>query len=199
MKNTLQIISLAIISSLLLFSCGTSKSFNKSRYNNNYYIGMSKKENVNNISSNSALQQTDPEVRTESKTPQKEEPSVDVNKESDITTGPLVTEVELDQIKNQKIATNETSSKEEIEKTNSRDRNSKVHKIIKDKYEKIQENASQNNRSGDALSLLWIIILVLLILWALGWGFGGFGLGGLIHVLAVIALILLILWLLRVI
>ena len=160
---------------------------------------MSKKENVNNISSNSALQQTDPEVRTESKTPLKEEPSVDVNKESEITTGSLVTEVELDQIKSQKIATNETSSKEEIEKTNSRDRNCKVHKIIKNKYEKIQENASQYNRSGDALSLLWIIILVLLILWALGWGFGGFGLGGLIHVLAVIALILLILWLLRVI
>ncbi len=53
--------------------------------------------------------------------------------------------------------------------------------------------------NGDALSLLWIVILVLLILWAIGFIAGGFGLGGLIHVLLVIALVLLILWLLRII
>jgi len=50
---------------------------------------------------------------------------------------------------------------------------------------------------GEALSLLWIVIVVLLILWALGLIAGEFG--GLIHLLLVIALILLILWLLRII
>lgn len=53
--------------------------------------------------------------------------------------------------------------------------------------------------SGDALSLLWIVIVVLLILWAIGLLAGGWGLGGLINLLLLIAVILLILWLLRII
>ncbi len=72
-------------------------------------------------------------------------------------------------------------------------------KLIKKLSLKSMKKSTPAPIVGEALSLLWIVILVLVILWLLGFITGGFGLGGLIHLLLLIALILLILWLLRII
>jgi cobalamin biosynthesis Mg chelatase CobN len=55
------------------------------------------------------------------------------------------------------------------------------------------------NHSGDALSLIWIVIVIVLLFYLIALLAGGLGLGGLIHLLLIVILVLAILWLLRVI
>ncbi len=51
---------------------------------------------------------------------------------------------------------------------------------------------------GEALSLLWLLIVILLVLYIAGLLFDNFGAGWIIHLLLVAALVLFILWLLRI-
>ena len=201
MNNLAKINCLLLISMTLLFSCGSSKTFNKRHYNNRYYIGMSDRERTKN---DKVLED---EVSTE----------VPAFTQERIITPPGSTHGSgsegLEVTKQEQAVTEDLNSKEDASPDdvsgNSPDRSALRDHVSgyvnqyrvkqSDTMSEFKEGVSASSADGDALSLLWVIVIVLLILWVLGYAAGGFGLGGLIHVLLVIALILLILWLLRII
>jgi len=196
MKKIITYASLFLITAILLTSCGNSKSFKQRHYNNKYYIGISKSKSID-LSENKEVEQDEKVGSTSSinlieEKIEKEENFIDHNDiliESDIETN--IVEEEKSGKKIAPFSIN--SSKQENTKSN-------LYSLAKLKQTIGQKKQKSNyNSRGDALSLLWIVIIILIILWAIGFAFGSASMGGLIHLLLLIALILLILWLLRVI
>jgi len=202
MKNFKKIFNLSIcciLAAAAILSCNSSKSFSQRHYNNRYYIGMSKKDASESVSTNET----------------KETIKADQNQTTENTFVSPVTEDEKNNEMNEtENVVAENSQKDDLKDGEGTKQSGTSLKNKTDKEDKFQEYPysvidttlnekvkAQTGSEGDVLSLVWIIIVVLLIFWALGLilGVGSVSLGYLIHILLVIALILLILWLLRVI
>lgn len=195
MKRITYALFLFVVTTTLLFSCNSSKSFHQKHHQKHNYIRLDQKESADII--DHTLMDDDSEDKTQA---------------SNTTNNSVRTEAGangLSQIDDVKTANSDFESKaipttndNRINQSVEQTKDTKSIKIIPSSISKKINNTRKkmsSTRSGDALSILWIVILVLIILWLLGWLSGGLGLGGFIHVLAVIALILLILWLLRII
>lgn len=205
MKNSIKFCLLLTLSSVLFFACGSSRSLTKKHYNNRYYIGMSKSENAkaeekstNNSASTEVIKTETTITAVETKT--ETVPTTQTN--SAIEPPDMSANSTTVNTDDEKKSIDQSTDKQPSQTVKNKDAKFKITEFpyaITKKIVDTKEKLSVQSAEGDALSLLWIVIIVLLILWALGWLAGGLGMGGLIHVLLIIALILLILWLLRVI
>ncbi|MBA3682870.1 MAG: hypothetical protein H0W73_17150 [Bacteroidetes bacterium] len=195
MKNVLRIIILTIITSFIFSSCSNKLSITKRKYNKGYYVSHSHKKH--NVKDQQAPTSVKPEINEAAE-------AIVVKPKTQITAedknAPLLS------ASVSKPTENSSSVKNSAKTTSAPALNKKHYKVKQ--LEKLMpskfytqeiKNKLSARSDGEALSLLWIIIVVVLLLYLLGLLFGGFGLGGAIHVLAVIFLVLLILWLLRII
>jgi len=191
-KITIPFLLFCIIASVILSSCSSTNSITKRRYTKGYYISHTKSRHTQPVKhEKAALAKISTPIQVVPKNDGANLPQE--NKSFPITIGtPVVT------------ANNSPVAHPGKNKVAVKDPNNLVLKhnalpaefSVKKPFKSIDKSLIQKH-SGDALSLLWIVIVVLLILWLVGL-IGGNVLGGLIHLLLIIALILLILWLLRI-
>lgn len=196
MKRIITYAALFLVPAMLLTACGTGKSLTQRHYNNRYYIGMSKAEStetseIRNVEKDEKVNSTSSSALFEEAV-QHEEVTVyyDTNPTELANETTQVEEKESRKLNIPSLINTSTDERKLVDQYSV----SKLKNTITSK-----KQSANYDRSGEALSLLWIVILILIILWAFGFAFGGVSTGGLIHLLLVIALILLILWLLRVI
>ena len=192
MKKLFTLSIIFILAGIILSSCNTS-SVMKRRYNKGYYVHHKAKPSEPKTHQAVADNKAQAPLMV---APKKTEQLPSVNNTDVITNSPVAT---ADAVKQK-----DTRSQAVALKNN----NKGLLKSIPAQYSikkpiKTLRNVSTDLRKsshaeGDALSLLWILIVVLLVLYLVGLLTGEFGIGGLIHVLAVIILVLLILWLLRI-
>lgn len=185
MKNLFKITLMFIVASILFVSCKTM-SVTKRHYNKGYYVSHSSKKSTKDgiaLKKDHKVEALAPKTSAVSSS-KKEEPELLA---SSFTHNEIITpEVKTRRATENRIRYAETSKAQTIKD------------VVKSPF-KITKMVPSADRSGDALSLIWLLIVVILIVYILGLLFDGFGLGGLIHILAVIALVLLVLWLLRII
>lgn len=191
MKNLFTLTVIAILSSILLSSCGSGMSITKRRYTKGYYVNRTPKpadtkEAITTKnpkqSSEPVIVQVMPEVKKNAEKQTVQNSNTD-NKNTELARA--VTKKESVQ--------NQDFRKQQVNNVFSDFSIQQPFKTIDKAIDTYKLSADSDD---DGLSLFWIIILVLLILWALGFISGNFG--GVVHVLLIIALVLLILWLLKV-
>lgn len=192
MKKFIKLSLICLISGFFFTSCNSKMLVTKRLYNDGYHVS------YNNGKSNKDLQKN----KKEEVAPKAEVHSSDAVVYNDQVA--LDAPVAVEQQSNTQVNTsrNETSFVEKMSKAPIYQKITEKAKSIEKAITPEKKNTCSVNeasdKTDDAYSLLWILVLVLVILWALGYLAGGLGLGGLINILLVIALILLILWLLRV-
>ncbi len=189
MKKLITLSFLAIITSLLFSACSTKLFITKRHYTKGFYIAHSK-EKKQAIKFNEAEK-----IITKNKVSEFHNQTQEMVIDHNYGKSPIPVVCTYAN-ENKKIPI-ETSLQQTEKKTSSNKILDLKQSIKQFKNEQFKSKFPTASRSGDGLSLFWIVILVILILWALGLLSGGFG--GLINLLLLIALILLILWLLRVI
>lgn len=203
--KTFNLILLIACSALLFYGCGASKSFKQKHYNNRYYVGITKKEAVEDKEEQGVKDNFESEKE---EIVDLESPIANYNNKQGVDSkGQIISIIDESVITDPIISIEQTSTFYSsanilglvLQQDSRNFKSNHIYSFIKNKKGRQKTVIKPASGDRDSLSLLWIVILVILILWAIGWGFGGFGLGGLIHVLALIALILLILWLLRII
>jgi len=201
MKNLKKIFTISIyfiLAGITLVSCHSGKSFSQRHYKNRDYTGIGKSDRPESTLKN--------ETNETAKVDQKQTPETFI-------VAPVVEEINNSETigtEDPAIAKSENNDLAAVEEFNENRspfnyRANNIDKIQENFFAPIKHTIDERKKSayasseGQALSLLWIVILVLIILWALGILVGGVNIGGLINILLVIALILLILWLLRII
>lgn len=197
MKKVFTFSITCLILSILVASCGSSATFTKRRYNKGYYVSTNfKKHSVE-------TQQDEEESKGQIEINETPENTVTASNNTENTNSEIRSAEHSDAVNTENESNQESNrveeQKEETTKPSSiQTLKNNLNPIVKLKTTIADKKSKHPSHSdGDALSLLWIVIVVLIILWALGLIAGEFG--GLIHLLLVIALILLILWLLRII
>jgi Flp pilus assembly protein TadB len=206
MKNLTKICLLVIGTSTLLTSCG-NMTFTKRHYNKGYYVDLGLNQGVkNNKVKDQEKRQNKVKIIEETK--QNEVFLAEINNSSNYEQENVSASVN-DGFQNIAPAVEKTTYEKSVKIEGSKNSNeTSSFTKLKDKAQnlrlfskvnKMQKKAMKSPASGEAHSLLWIIVVVILILWLIGFLFGGFGVGNLYNLLLLIALILLILWLLRII
>lgn len=205
MRNISNFCLLLAFSTALFYSCGSSKSFSDKHYNNRYYIGMTKKEKVKDSevdSNNNFIKSEREEITSSERISSKVEKQTETILSSESNPSTDQTEVLKNHAEDEPGSIKSTKpkfSEQSVEKREPHFSMDKLPSFITKKIDHKTTISANSPPRGDALSLLWIIILILLILWLVGWLVGGFGIGGFIHLIALVAVVLLILWLLRII
>jgi hypothetical protein len=191
MKNLFKISLILLVAGVIFASCNSSLSITKRRYNKGYYVQhshhkhVSPKDNepdkVNTAKKDheeflALAKASEQEQAGTSGSARPEQPKViaaAVGKKKDPTPGDHFS--------------NRSGSLVPVE-------------FVKDPVKSFKALTGKLNAGpgGEALSLLWILILILLIAYIAGLLLDNFGLGWVIHILLVIILVLLILWLLRI-
>ena len=186
MKKLITLSIIFVLTSIVLISCKSSSSVMKRRYNKGYYVHHTAKH-------------SEPKP---GKTVKNKEAVQSPALAETIVVAPAVKETISPSLPNITAGANTTAkstvakhSKNTISTIPAEYSIAKPFKTLKNIGTKI----NSSDAAGDALSLLWILIVVVLILYLLSFLFNGYGLGGFVHLLAVIFLVLLILWLLRII
>lgn len=192
MKKLFTSITICVVMSLILSSCGSSSFITKRRYTKGYYVS---------------------HTHGKQKTPAR--PSF-TDKADAGTAVTVVTETQADTEMTQPAKTEKAEkTAPAAKKTNFGSRKNKIAAArairqqageatelslgeVKSSHRNLPSLRPYADSDDDALSLFWIVIIVILVLYLLGVISGGWGLGFLIHLLLIIALILLILWLLRI-
>lgn len=198
MKKVFKLSVICLILSILTASCGSSANFTKRRYTKGNYVSY-------NFKKQSVETEQDEEEENTSQIEINETPentiiasNITINTNSELRSTDHTDVLNTENESNQESNGAEEQKEEKTKPSSIQKMKNNLNPIVKLKTTIADKKSKQAPQSdGDALSLLWIVIIVLLILWALGFISGSFG--GLVHLLLVIALILLILWLLRVI
>jgi hypothetical protein len=196
MKNLIKYLSVSIVASVLLSSCGSNFSITKRHYNNGYYIDYTR--------NNKAV------PNAEEKTAQVKTQTPSISEQAPVE-GNTTNQIQPQSNKqNNALGIFSNSKKEAKANLQTVTKTLPINKVgfagsnaAKDKQASFEApNVIANSADRDdgrALSFLWLVIVIILIIWLIAIIAGGFGLGGLINLLLLIALILLILWLLRII
>jgi cobalamin biosynthesis Mg chelatase CobN len=195
MKKLVQLSAYLLLVGIILSSCSPI-TITKRHYKKGFYTDFGFKNQArNNKTVSSEVKETEYAAQTSV-----EEPAIEESASVTVSTPPETATSVMDNPTEDKqvlVATEETSEKPAgIPTLKSKMETAK--QVMKN-ANKIKKTLAKSPASGEAHSLLWIIVVIILILWLISLLFGGFGLGGLIHLLLVVALILLILWLLRII
>ena len=189
MKNSFKITILALIAVIAFSSCNSGLSITKRRYNKGYYVHHSTKpsdpkhKEVRKMVQQPA-ENTEKETLATNAWEQSSPNAFPQSQEQPVVTAKAPIK-NNSSVKNNPKATNITST---------------IQLAIKEPVKTIKKLSTEIKSSpaaGEALSLLWILIVILLIAYVLGLLFDNFGLGWVIHILLVVILVLLILWLLR--
>jgi hypothetical protein len=190
MKNSLKISILALIAIIAFTSCNSSLSITKRRYNKGYYVHHSTKPSEPKHRETHKLAQPEERTKTTSVWEEDNNTAFTPPENNKIVTASA-------QNPNNHKASKQTAK---TDLKTSASNFTPIEQAIKDPVKTFKELSYQVKTSpaaGEALSLLWILIVILLIAYVLGLLFDNFGLGWVIHILLVVILVLLILWLLR--
>jgi hypothetical protein len=198
MKNSIKISILALIAIIIFSSCNSSLSITKRRYTKGYYVHHTTRP------SEGALRTKYGE--THKTVPQEKTRAVASVWEQDNNTAVAKPEnkeiLTADAHSQRSRPGKQTSSGSVATDLKTKGLNSaSIEMAIKDPvktFKQLSTEIKSSPAAGEALSLLWILIVILLIAYILGLLFDNFGLGWVIHLLLVVILVLLILWLLRI-
>jgi len=196
MKKLLFVSVICILTGILFYSCKSNLSITKRHFNKGFYIDYIKSPEV---TSNSEKEENFVQKKTDSITTNSDPILVSNIAETDFPNVSTKSDNESNDKSTEQQIIKNTSEPDQSKQIKHHSKIIKAADFIKNHTILKNQKIGTTNSDGEALSLLWLVILVLLILWLLGLLTEGFGLGGLFHVFLVIALILLILWLLRII
>lgn len=195
MKKLVQFSAYLLLAGIILSSCSPI-TITKRHYKKGFYTDFGfKNQAKNNKTESTELKESDYMTQTAAEElPVEENASVpisaSVESSASVTDSPVEDNLEL-------ITTQDKPAK--IAEAPVLKSKFEAAKQVMKSTQKIKKALAKSPPSGDARSLLWIIIVIIVILWLVSLLFGGFGLGGLMNLLLLVALILLILWLLRII